>query len=140
MRPEPTIMVTVTVMDDGEPAMSTESVPVTIMVTDANDAPTIEVADGETPDGMPASSTVDENVAGAILGAITLSDEDAGQTHTLSTSDDRFVTKQDAEGGWWLALADGVSLDHEAEDGSVTVTVTVTDNGDHPPCLLRQRP
>ena len=127
---EPTITVTVTVMDDGEPAMSTESTPVTIMVTDANDAPMIAVADGETPDGMPASSTVDENVAGAILGAITFSDEDEGQMHTLSTSDDRFVTKQDAEGGWWLALADGVSLDHEAEDGSVMVTVTVTDDGD----------
>ena len=126
---EPTVMVTVTVTDDGEPAMSA-SAEVTIMVTDANDAPTIAVADGETPDGMPASSTVDENVAGAILGEITLSDEDEGQMHTLSTSDDRFVTKQDAQGGWWLALADGVSLDHEAEDGSVMVTVTVTDDGD----------
>ena len=126
---EPTVMVTVTVTDDGDPAMSA-SAEVTVMVTDANDAPTIAVADGETPDGMPASSTVDENVAGAILGAITLSDEDEGQMHTLSTSDERFVTKQDAQGGWWLALADGVSLDHEAEDGSVMVTVTVTDDGD----------
>ena len=87
------------------------------------------MADGETPDGMAASSTVDENVEGALLGAITLSDQDAGNTHTLSTSDDRFVTKQDAEGGWWLALAEGVSLDHEAGD-MVMVTVTVTDDGD----------
>ena len=93
-----------------------------------------EVADGETPDGMMASSTVDENVEGALLGAITLSDEDADQTHILTTSDDRFVTKQDAEGGWWLALADGVSLNFEDEashhGAEVTVTVTVTDDGD----------
>ena len=123
-----TVTLTVTVTDSGEPAES-DSAEVTIMVTDVNEAPTIEVADGETPDGMAASSTVDENVAGAILGAITLSDPDADQTHTLTTSDDRFVTKQDAEGGWWLALADGVSLDHE-DAATVTVTVTVMDDGD----------
>ena len=117
--------VTITASGDGESASAT----VSITVNDVNEAPSIDVADGETPDGMAASSTVDENVAGAILGAITLSDSDAGQMHTLSTSDARFVTKQDAEGGWWLALADGVSLDHE-DAASVTVTVTVTDDGD----------
>ena len=117
--------VTITASGDGESATHT----VTITVNDVNEAPMIAVADGETPDGMPASSTVDENVQGAILGAITLSDPDAGQMHTLTTSDDRFVTKQDAEGGWWLALADGVSLDHEA-GATVMVTVTVTDDGD----------
>ena len=117
--------VTITASGDGESATHT----VTITVNDVNEAPSIEVADGETPDGMAASSTVDENVEGAILGAITLSDPDAGQMHTLTTSDDRFITKQDAEGGWWLALADGVSLDHEA-GATVMVTVTVTDDGD----------
>ena len=117
--------VTITASGDGESATHT----VTITVNDVNEAPSIEVADGETPDGMPASSTVDENVEGAILGAITLSDPDAGQMHTLTTSDERFITKQDAEGGWWLALADGVSLDHEA-GATVMVTVTVTDDGD----------
>ena len=117
--------VVITASGDGESATHT----VTITVNDVNEAPSIEVADGETPDGMAASSTVDENVEGAILGAITLSDPDAGQMHTLTTSDERFVTKQDAEGGWWLALADGVSLDHEA-GATVMVTVTVTDDGD----------
>ena len=117
--------VVITASGDGESATHT----VTITVNDVNEAPMIAVADGETPDGMAASSTVDENVEGAILGAITLSDPDAGQMHTLTTSDDRFVTKQDAEGGWWLALADGVSLDHEA-GATVMVTVTVTDDGD----------
>ena len=117
--------VVITASGDGESATHT----VTITVNDVNEAPMIAVADGETPDGMAASSTVDENVEGAILGAITLSDPDAGQMHTLTTSDERFVTKQDAEGGWWLALADGVSLDHEA-GATVMVTVTVTDDGD----------
>jgi len=124
------VTVTVTVTDDGDPAMSA-SVDVTITVTDVNEAPTIEVADGETPDGMPASSTVDENNAGAILGAIRLSDPDEGQTHTLEvTGDDRVVAKQDDAGGWWLALADGESFDFEADGDSIDVTVTVTDDGD----------
>lgn len=124
------VTVTVTVTDDGDPAAST-SVDVIITVTDVNEAPTIEIADGETPDGMPASSTVDENNAGAILGAITLSDPDAEQTHTLEvTGDDRVVAKQDDAGGWWLALADGESFDFEADGDSIDVTVTVTDSGD----------
>ena len=120
------IEVTLTASGDGDDASAT----VSVSINDVNEMPMIEVADGETPDGMAASSTVNENMAGALLGAITLSDPDADQTHTLSTSDPaRFVTKQDAEGGWWLALADGVSLDHEA-GATVTVTVTVTDDGD----------
>ena len=119
------IEVTLTAVSDGDDATAT----VSVTINDVNEAPMIEVADGETPDGMAASSTVDENVTGAILGAITLSDPDAGQTHRLSTSDSRFVTKQDAEGGWWLALADDASLNHEAA-ATVTVTVTVTDSGD----------
>ena len=118
------IELTLTASGDGESATAM----VTVTVNDVNEMPMIEVADGETPDGMAASSTVDENVEGALLGEITLSDPDAGQTHTLSTSDARFVTKQDPEGGWWLALADGVSLDHEA-GATVTVSVTVTDDG-----------
>ena len=119
------IELTLTASGDGESATAM----VTVTVNDVNEAPMITVVDGTTPDGMDATSTVDENVAGALLGEVTLSDPDAGQTHTLSTSDARFVTKQDAEGGWWLALADGVSLDHEA-GATVTVTVTVTDDGD----------
>ena len=119
------IELTLTASGDGE----SDTAMVTVTVNDVNEAPMIEVADGETPDGMAASSTVDENVAGAILGAITLSDQDAGQTHTLSTSDSRFITKQDDGGGWWLALADDMSLNHEA-DATVTVTVTVMDDGD----------
>ena len=93
-----------------------------------NDSPTITVTDGETTDGTPVTSTVDENTAGALLGAITVSD--ANQTLTaahITTSDDRFVVVTDDQGNLWLALADGVSLDYESGE-SVDVTVTVTDD------------
>ena len=40
--------------------------------------------------------------------------------------DERFEAKQDAVGGWWVKLKDGMSLDHETAD-TVMVTVTVTD-------------
>ena len=119
------IEVTITASGDGESATHT----VSVSINDVNEAPTISVADGTTPDGMEAVSTVEENVTGALLGEITLGDEDAGQTHTLSTSDANFVTKQDDAGGWWLALADDASLNFE-DGAEVTVTVTVTDDGD----------
>ena len=119
------IEVTITASGDGESATHT----VSVSINDVNEEPTISVADGTTPDGMAAASTVAENTMGALLGEITLGDPDAGQTHTLSTSDPKFVTKQDAEGGWWLALADDASLNFE-DGAEVTVTVTVTDSGD----------
>ena len=119
------IDVTITASGDGDSATHT----VTVSITDLNEAPTISVADGTTPDGMDATSTVAENMMGALLGEITLGDPDAGQMHTLATSDPKFVTKQDAEGGWWLALADDASLNFE-DGAEVIVTVTVTDDGD----------
>ena len=93
-----------------------------------NDSPTITVNDGEAADGTPVTSTVDENTAGALLGAITV--RDANQILTaahITTSDARFVVVTDAQGNLWLALADGVSLDYESE-ASVDVTLTVTDD------------
>ena len=120
------IAVKITASGDGDSATAT----VSVSINDVNEAPTISVADGATPDGKQATSTVDENVAGGLLGEITLGDPDAGQqTHTLSTNDARFVAKQDDGGGWWLALADDASLDYE-EAAEVTVTVTATDDGD----------
>ena len=119
------IELTITASGEGESATHT----VTVSINDVNEAPTITVADGTTPDGMAATSTVAENTMGALLGEITLSDVDAGQTHTLTTSDPNFVTKQDDAGGWWLALADDASLNFE-DGAEVMVTVTVTDDGD----------
>ena len=96
-------------------------------VVPLNDAPSIDVTDGETSDGTKVVSTVDENAAGVLIGKITISDPDQILTaEHISISDDRFVvvTRED---GLWLALADGVSLDYELEP-SVDVMVTVTDD------------
>lgn len=100
----------------------------TFNVVASNDGPSIEVTDGETEDGTPVVSTVDENTPGALLGSITLSDPDQTLTAAhVSTSDGRFVVVTDDQGGLWLALAAGVSLDYESEP-SIDVTLTVTDD------------
>ena len=103
------IDVTITASGDGASATAT----VSVSVTDVNEGPSLEVADG----------AVDENAAGAMVGAVTVSDPDADDTHTYVVSDERFEV---ADG--MLKLKDGMSLDHETED-SVAVNVTVTDAG-----------
>ena len=105
---ETSITVTITATDGGG---HSNSVDATVTVNDVNEAPSISVADG----------AVDENDAGAVVGAVTASDPDAGDTHTYAVSDDRFEVA-----GGMLKLKDGMTLDHEAA-GSVAVTVTVTD-------------
>ena len=86
---------------------------VAVAVNNVNEGPSLEVADG----------AVDENAAGAMVGAVTVSDPDADDTHTYVVSDERFEV---ADG--MLKLKDGMSLDHETAD-SVTVNVEVTDAG-----------
>ena len=138
-----TVDLTLTVTDSGDPAESATA-DVTITVTDVNEAPTIEVAGGgdadSTAGGITANFTVAENspdavsgAAGAVLGLITLSDPDAGQTHTVTVDDDRFQVIDHA-GAKWLTLKAGTSLDFEAEnadgDATIDLTLTVTDDGD----------
>ena len=122
------IDLTLTVTDAGGLTGTAE---VTIAVTDVNEAPTIDVADGTTPDDMPARSNIPENQAGVPVGEITVSDEDAADAYLsdkVTVSDpDRFEVEKDDEGGLWLKLKDGVSLNFE-ETPSVDVTVTVTDS------------
>jgi hypothetical protein len=108
---EESVTVTVTVTDSG--GLSAEAT-ATVAVSDVNEAPTVTAAGGAT----------DENVAGAMLGAVTGSDVDDGDTLTYTVSDERFEVTADG----MLKLVDGMSLDHETEE-SVTVTVTVTDSG-----------
>ena len=88
-----------------------EATVVTITINDVNEAPSVSVADG----------AVDENDAGASVGAVTGTDED-GDTLTYTVSNDEYF---EVVGGM-LKLKDGMSLNHEAGD-SVTVTVTATD-------------
>ena len=110
-----------------------------------NDDPTIEVAGGGDDDstaaGVTASFKVDENApdaiagaAGPVLGLITLSDPDMGDTHTVTVNDDRFqVIRHPAEGeegsSLWLTLKSGETLDFEDDAGStIMLTLTVTDS------------
>ena len=82
-------------------------------MTDQNDAVTgVELT----------GSTIAENAEGAIVGTLSAEDQDAGDSHSYSVSDDRFEV---VEGQ--LKLKDGVSLDHEAE-AEIEVQVTVTDS------------
>jgi Ca2+-binding RTX toxin-like protein len=83
-------------------------------VTDANEAPT---------DIALSAATVQENAAGAVIGDVTVTDPDAGDTHTLSVDDGRFEIV-----GGQLKLRAGQSLDFEAAS-SVVVNITATDAG-----------
>ncbi|WP_296713287.1 cadherin-like domain-containing protein [Tistrella sp.] len=95
---------------DGDGLTATRSV--TITVTDVNEAPTQPVLTG---------STVAENAAGAVIGTVTGSDPDDGDSVTFTVDDDRFEIVDGS-----LKLKDGVSLDHEAE-ASVDLVITATD-------------
>ncbi len=129
---EPTIEVTLTATDDGDPAMSGTH-KVTITVTDANDAPSITVQKATVPEAKAAEidpdltipEDSDGSIPGAVVAHIAVSDPDAGDTHTVTASDDRFEVI-DAHGQKWLKLKEGAKLDHETE-GTIEVTVTVTD-------------
>ncbi len=105
------INVTVTATDQG--GLSTSQA-FTINVADVNEAPTAIAL---------SNDTVGENQPGAVVGALSAADPDAGDTHTFAVSDDRFEVV-----GNQLKLKDGVSLDHEAAE-SINVTVTTTDQG-----------
>ncbi len=66
---------------------------------------------------------VAENAAGAVVGAVSVIDPDAGDSHALTVSDDRFEVVAGQ-----LKLKDGVSLDHE-DAAAIRVEVTATDPG-----------
>jgi VCBS repeat-containing protein len=107
---EPTVSVTVTSTDSaGAPTSQLFSV----VVEDANDAPT-EIS--------LSSNTIAENSAGAIVGDLTTTDVDTGDSHNYTVSDNRFEIIGDQ-----LKLKNDISLDHETEP-TVSVTVTSTDS------------
>ncbi len=108
---EPTVKVEVTATDSGGLSV-TESF--TVTVSDVNEAPTAIAVD---------TLTVLENAAGAVVGAVTVSDPDAGDSFTFSVDDARFEVV-----GGDLKLVAGASLDFESEP-TVDVAVTATDSG-----------
>ncbi|CUH74676.1 chaperone-modulator protein CbpM [Tritonibacter multivorans] len=101
----------VTVTDAGG---LTTSETFTIAVEDVNEAPAEVSLDG---------TTVTENAAGAAIGTLSIVDPDAGDSHEITLSDDRFEVV-----GNEIRLKDGVSLDHE-ETAEIDLEVTVTDAG-----------
>ena len=68
---------------------------------------------------------VSENAAGAVVGTLSVADQDAGDVQSFKVSDNRFEVVNGE-----LKLKDGVSFDHETT-GSVDVTVTATDSAKH---------
>ena len=106
--------ITITATDDSGYTKST-TYPFTVI--DVNDAPT-----GTSLSNM----TIDENDVGGIVGDLTTTDEDSGDTHTYA------LTGNDAEYfevvNGQLKLKDGVSTNYE-EKNSYNVTVTSTDSG-----------
>ncbi|MDE0454246.1 MAG: putative Ig domain-containing protein [Gammaproteobacteria bacterium] len=132
------IEVTLTAVSEGDDATAT----VSVSINDVNEAPSIDVRDGEEVPGhagVISNLTIDENVMRADappLALIEVMDPDAADADMLtgdagvaatSVSDDRFAVILDPENGLWLHLAEGASLDHEAES-EITVTVTYTDS------------
>ncbi|MBW4708951.1 hypothetical protein KX928_14270 [Roseobacter sp. YSTF-M11] len=108
---ESAISLNVTATDSGG-AQYTQSFDIT--VADVNEAPTELALEG----GFIASNT-----AGAVVGRVTLTDPDAGDTHQYSVSDDRFEV---ADGV--LKLRDDAVVS-DAELGVLNVQVTATDQG-----------
>ena len=105
--------VTVTATDGG--GASTSQV-FDITVNDANEAPTAI--------GL-SNTSVDEGVAGAVVGTVIVTDpDDPSQpfgSHAIAVDDGRFEVV-----GGTLKLKDGVTLDHESVD-QIAVTITATD-------------
>jgi len=87
---------------------------VTVNVASVNDAPTAISL---------SNAVINENAAGSIIGNLSVTDIDVGDTHTYSVDDTRFEVVNGQ-----LKLKDGVSLDYEAAH-SVNLNVTATDNG-----------
>ena len=107
-----------------------DAIDVTVTATDSGDlesaeAFTINVNDlNEGPSDVQLSNTnINENDAGATVGALSAVDPDAGDSIAFTVSDDRFEIV-----GNELRVKDGVSFDHETTD-AIDVTVTATDTG-----------
>lgn len=91
-----------------------DSKSITITVAGVNQAPT---------DISLSNSTVNENASGSVIGDITVTDPDGGQTHSFALSDNRFEIVAGK-----LQLTTGTSLDFETEP-SIPLQITATDSG-----------
>ena len=119
--------VDVTVTDDGSDPGLTDTITVTISVNDVNDAPVFS-------DSKPTTRSIDENTATDMnIGtAVSATDEDTlpsadTLTYTLSGTDAASFDIDSSSG----QIKTNAALDHET-NASLSVTVTVTDNGSTP--------
>jgi calcineurin-like phosphoesterase family protein len=70
-----------------------------------------------------AGQSFTENVAGAIVGTLSVADPDPGDAHTLSVSDPRFEVVNNQ-----LKLKNGIRVDYEREQ-RISLDITATDPG-----------
>jgi hypothetical protein len=106
---EPAVTLQVTATDSGGLTVTRSF---TVTVSNVNEAPT----------GIALNNALlAENAAGAVIGNLSVSDPDAGDSHVITVSDTRFEVVAGQ-----LKLKAGVSLDFESEP-AVTVQVTATD-------------
>jgi serralysin len=74
-----------------------------------------------------SANTVTENVKGATIGALTVTDPDGETSFTFTLSDNRFEVVSSG-GNYFLQLKSGVALDYEAAS-TIDVDITATDDG-----------
>ncbi|MEP0909480.1 cadherin domain-containing protein [Leptolyngbya sp. GB1-A1] len=109
------VSLVVTARDNGTPERTT-TLDVAFQVTDVNEAPTNL--------GL-SNLTISEQVAGAEVGLVQVTDPDKNEQFRYEVSDDRFFVENSGK----LKLKDGVSLDADTTE-EITLTVTAIDRGD----------
>ena len=126
-------MVTITARDAG--GEESEGINFYVVVDDGNDPVTgVNLLDDDG-NKISEAEVAENDASGVVLGEITVDDIDHPMhphgSHKVTVSDPRFEIREDAEGGFSLALKEGMSLDHERGGGEVRVTVTAQDiNGE----------
>ena len=120
-----TYMVVVTATD---PSGATDTINVTINVTDVNDDPAISLNQPPAFDAESADRSVDENSeAGTAVGdPVAATDPNEGQALTYALSGDDAMSFA-IDGMGQITVAEGTMLDYEAEKNTYVVTVTATD-------------
>ena len=99
------------------------NVPVSIQVTNVNEAPLSITLTPASVDSITGLAIVNENLLGGVVGTLSAIDPDTGNTHVFSVNDTRFEVVNKV-----LKLKSTNALDFEFIQ-SLSVTVTATDTG-----------